>query len=109
MSIPVTTSDLAARLEEYGAACFLVSVGADSAGCNFAKVVHVPVTWDGEVRRCTREKIRINVFVLDATPHLARFVEDMTRLNGGRAFFTTNENLGDYVLVDFVEQRRVAR
>jgi len=29
-------------------------------------------------------------------------------LNGGRAFFTTNENLGDYVLVDFVEQRRVA-
>jgi len=33
----------------------------------------------------------------------------MTRLNGGRAFFTTNENLGDYVLVDFVEQRRVAR
>lgn len=35
--------------------------------------------------------------------------EDMTRLNGGRAFFTTNENLGDYVLVDFVEQRRVAR
>jgi uncharacterized protein with von Willebrand factor type A (vWA) domain len=62
-----------------------------------------------EVRRCTREKIRINVFVLDATPYLARFVEDMTRLNGGRAFFTTNENLGDYVLVDFVEQRRVAR
>ncbi len=62
-----------------------------------------------EVRRCTREDIRINVFVLDATPHLARFVEDMTRLNGGRAFFTTNENLGDYVLVDFVEQRRVAR
>ena len=53
MSIPVTTSDLAARLEEYGAACFLVSVGADSAGCNFAKVVHVPVTWDGEVLRCT--------------------------------------------------------
>ncbi len=61
-----------------------------------------------EVRRCTRDDIRINVFVLDATPHLARFVEDMTRLNGGRAFFTTNENLGDYVLVDFVEQRRVA-
>ena len=62
-----------------------------------------------EVRRCTREDIRINVFVLDATPHLARFIEDITRMNGGRAFFTTNENLGDYVLVDFVENRRVAR
>ena len=27
-------------------------------------------------------------------------------MNGGRAFFTTNENLGDYVLVDFVEHKR---
>ena len=62
-----------------------------------------------EARRCTREGIRINVFVLDATPHLARFIEGITRMNGGRALFTTNENLGDYVLVDFVENRRVAR
>ena len=27
-------------------------------------------------------------------------------MNGGRAFFTTNQNLGDYVLVDFVEHKR---
>ena len=53
MSIPVTTDDLAARLEEYGSACFLVTVGADGGGSNFAKVVHVPVVWDGEVLRCT--------------------------------------------------------
>ncbi len=26
--------------------------------------------------------------------------------NRGRAFFTTPETLGDYVLVDFLEQRR---
>ena len=26
-------------------------------------------------------------------------------MNGGRAFFTTPETLGDYVLVDFVEHR----
>jgi uncharacterized protein with von Willebrand factor type A (vWA) domain len=30
----------------------------------------------------------------------------MTRLNQGRAFFTTPDTLGDYVLVDFIEQRR---
>ena len=62
-----------------------------------------------EVRRCTREGIRINVFMLDATPHLARFVEEVTRLNGGRAFMTSNQDLGDYVLVDFVEHRRAMR
>ena len=62
-----------------------------------------------EVRRCTRDGIRINVFMLDATPYLTRFIETVTKMNGGRAFFTTNQNLGDYVLVDFVENRRVAR
>jgi uncharacterized protein with von Willebrand factor type A (vWA) domain len=62
-----------------------------------------------EVRRCTRDDIRINVFMLDATPHLARFIEQVTRLNGGRAFLTDNRELGDYVLVDFVEQRRTVR
>ena len=62
-----------------------------------------------EVRRCTRDNIRINVFMLDATPHLTRFIEQVTRLNGGRAFMTDNRELGDYVLVDFVEQRRTIR
>jgi uncharacterized protein with von Willebrand factor type A (vWA) domain len=59
-----------------------------------------------EVAACTREGIRINTFVLDATSSLAHFIEKLTELNGGRAFFTTNENLGGYVLVDFVEHRR---
>ena len=59
-----------------------------------------------EVKRCTRDDIRINIFVLDATPYLIRFIEHVTKMNGGRAFFTTNQSLGDYLLVDFVEQRR---
>ena len=59
-----------------------------------------------EVGRCTRDGIRINTFMLDATSYLTNFVERITEMNGGRAFFTTNENLGDYVLVDFVEHKR---
>ncbi|QYG91343.1 hypothetical protein HC251_02090 [Iamia sp. SCSIO 61187] len=59
-----------------------------------------------EVLRATREGIRINTFMLDATPYLQRFIERLTELNRGRAFFTTPETLGDYVLVDFIEQRR---
>jgi uncharacterized protein with von Willebrand factor type A (vWA) domain len=59
-----------------------------------------------EVYRCTREGIRINTFMLDASSGLRRFVERMTQMNRGRAFFTTPETLGDYVLVDFVEQKR---
>jgi len=62
-----------------------------------------------EVQRCTRDDIRINVFMLDATPYLTRFIEQVTRMNGGRAFFTTNQSLGDYLLVDFVDHRRTLR
>ncbi len=62
-----------------------------------------------EVARCTAEGIRINTFMLDATQHLQAFIERLTRMNKGRAFFTTPENLGSYVLVDFLEQKRAQR
>ena len=59
-----------------------------------------------EVMRCTRDGIRINTFMLDESYYLRSFVEQMMRVNGGRAFFTNADTLGDYVLVDFLEQRR---
>jgi uncharacterized protein with von Willebrand factor type A (vWA) domain len=62
-----------------------------------------------EVARCTRDGIRINTFMLDANSYLKAFVEKLTQLNRGRAFFTTPETLGDYVLVDFIEQKRALR
>ena len=63
-----------------------------------------------EVVRCTKDNIRINTFMLDANASLRAFIERLTALNRGRAFFTTPETLGDYVLVDFIEHRRqVAR
>jgi uncharacterized protein with von Willebrand factor type A (vWA) domain len=68
----------------------------------------VRVTLD-EVVRCTRDGITINTFMLDATGYLRTFVEKLTQLNRGRAFYTTPETLGDYVLVDFLEQKRARR
>ena len=51
-------------------------------------------------------RIRINTFMLGATQSLKAFVERISEINHGRAFFATPENLGDYVLVDFIEHRR---
>ena len=62
-----------------------------------------------EVARCTKEGIRINTFMLDESYYLRDFVERMMRVNRGRAFFTTPDTLGDYVLVDFLEHKRVNR
>jgi uncharacterized protein with von Willebrand factor type A (vWA) domain len=47
--------------------------------------------------------------MLDANSYLRNFVEQLTRMNRGRAFFTTPETLGSYVLVDFIEQKRAMR
>jgi len=61
-----------------------------------------------EVRRCTREHIVINTFMLESNQHLVQFVSQMTRLNRGRAFFISPDRLGDYVLVDYVSAKRRA-
>jgi len=80
-----------------------------SAGEPFFSYPPVPETIEAtlrEVVRCTRDGIRINTFMLDATSYLTAFIERITSINRGRAFFTTPENLGDYVLVDFIEHKR---
>lgn len=62
-----------------------------------------------EVVRCTHEGIVINTFMLERSHYLTDFVNQMTRINRGRAFFATPERLGDYVLVDYVASKRALR
>jgi len=59
-----------------------------------------------EVARLTRKGIVINTFMLDSKPSLLDFVERMTRINKGRAFFSAPHMLGEYLLVDYVARRR---
>jgi uncharacterized protein with von Willebrand factor type A (vWA) domain len=63
-----------------------------------------------EVLRCTRENITINTFMLARGHYLVDFVNQMSRVNAGRAFYVEPERLGEYVLVDYVKgkRRRVA-
>lgn len=63
-----------------------------------------------EVRRCTREGIVINVFMLDKSYYLKDFVDQLTKINRGRAFYTSPETLGQYVMVDYLtgKRRRIA-
>jgi uncharacterized protein with von Willebrand factor type A (vWA) domain len=59
-----------------------------------------------EVLNCTQEKITINTFMLDDNPVLTKFVEEMTRINRGRAFYSLPANLGNYLLVDYINRRK---
>ena len=59
-----------------------------------------------EVKRCTQAGITINTFMLEANYFLMDFVDQITRINRGRAFYTTPGQLGRYVLVDYLNGRR---
>jgi uncharacterized protein with von Willebrand factor type A (vWA) domain len=59
-----------------------------------------------EVRRATRKGIVINTFMLDRNYYLKEFVNQIARINEGRVFYTTPDRLGQYVVVDYVAQKR---
>jgi uncharacterized protein with von Willebrand factor type A (vWA) domain len=58
-----------------------------------------------EVGRATREGIVINTFMLERSRYLSDFVDLMSRINRGRAFYVEPEHLGEYVLVDYVNKK----
>jgi uncharacterized protein with von Willebrand factor type A (vWA) domain len=62
-----------------------------------------------QVRRVTRRGITINTFMLDDAPELMGFVEHMTQVNRGRAFYTEPGQLGAYLMVDYLDGRRKRR
>jgi uncharacterized protein with von Willebrand factor type A (vWA) domain len=55
---------------------------------------------------CRREKIDITTFMVSTDPYLQGFVQDLTEANKGKAYFTGLKNLGEYIFVDFVKNRR---
>ena len=59
-----------------------------------------------QVRRVTRQGVTINTFMLDDSPELVGFVERMTQVNRGRAFFTSPDKLGSFLMVDYLRGRR---
>jgi uncharacterized protein with von Willebrand factor type A (vWA) domain len=59
------------------------------------------------VRRVTRQGLTINTFMLDSSPELVGFVERMTQINRGRAFFTSPTHLGSFLMVDYLSRRRM--
>ena len=59
-----------------------------------------------EVRRCQREGIVVNVFMLSDEPYLKHFVNQMATVNRGRAFYVHPDNLGEYLLIDYLSHKQ---
>ena len=59
-----------------------------------------------EALACRREKIPITTFMVARDPYLINFVEELTKANQGRAYYSSLNNLGEYVFVDYIRNRR---
>ena len=59
-----------------------------------------------EVRRCARDNISINVFMLSDDPYLKHFVNQMATVNKGRAMYSSPDHLGEYIMIDYLNNRR---
>lgn len=59
-----------------------------------------------EARRCAKDGITINVFMLADEPYLKHFVNRMATVNKGRAFYVSPENLGEYLLIDYLGSKQ---
>lgn len=58
-----------------------------------------------EVARCKRSNIMINTFMLASDFALMQFVQKVSAMCRGKAYFTTPETLGNYLLMDFMSRR----
>lgn len=59
-----------------------------------------------EAVQCRREKVTISTFMVARDPYLINFVEELTSSNRGRAYYSRLENLGEYIFVDYIRNRR---
>jgi uncharacterized protein with von Willebrand factor type A (vWA) domain len=59
-----------------------------------------------EVNKCTRAGIVINTFMLPSHDIFNLFVDRMARLNHGRVFFTEPGDLGKYIIVDYINNKK---
>jgi Ca-activated chloride channel homolog len=58
-----------------------------------------------EVARCRRAGIMINTFMLASDPGLVQFVQRVSAMCRGKAYFTTPQTLGNYLMMDFMSRK----
>ncbi len=59
-----------------------------------------------EAVQCRREKITVSTFMVAQDPYLINFVEEFTKANQGRAYYSDLNNLGEFIFVDYIRNRR---
>lgn len=93
---------------------FLITDGKPSAITGGHRVYKNPYGLDmkivnrtlEEVDQYRRQRVMITTFMIATDPGLVAFVEKLTKVNRGRAYFANPYNLGEFMLADHVRNRR---
>lgn len=59
-----------------------------------------------EAAQCRKDGVVISTFMIADDPYLTRFVDTLTKTNKGRAFYAGLNDLGQYIFVDYIKNRR---
>ncbi|MEA2691622.1 MAG: Ca-activated chloride channel [Acidobacteriota bacterium] len=105
---------LLSRQKQPNKQIFLVTDGKPSAITENGRIYKNPFGLDmrivnltlEEADVCRRQKVVITTFMLATDPMLTQFVEKLTQINRGRAYFASPYNLGEFILADYIRNRR---
>jgi Ca-activated chloride channel family protein len=59
-----------------------------------------------EVAACRKGGILINTFMLAQDPYLVQFVQKVSEIARGKAYFTSTLTLGQHIMMDFMKNKR---
>jgi uncharacterized protein with von Willebrand factor type A (vWA) domain len=93
---------------------FMITDGKASAVTENGRIYKNPFGMDPkivsmtleEAARCRRNRIVITTFMLTDDPTLVGFVDKLTQVNRGRAYYSSVDDLGSSVFVDYLRNRR---
>lgn len=93
---------------------FLITDGKPSALTEGNRIYKNPIGLDlkivnrtlEEADQCRRQRIVITTFMIATDPWLQEFVEKLTQTNRGRAYFASPDRLGEFILADYIRNRR---
>ena len=59
--------------------------------------------------RCRKLDIPITTFMIARDPYLVRFVDQFTKANNGKAFYSSLQGLGEFIFMDYKNNKRKRR
>lgn len=67
------------------------------------KIVNKALT---QAAQCKRLGIPITTFMIASDPYLQQFIRDFTKVNSGKAFYSSLDGLGEFIFEDYIQNRR---